>query len=89
MPLADGSAPPCSAEVVRLAALAPGRVAVVVHVDAGDRVGRRLLDLGFVPQTRVLVVRRAPLGDPFEYELRGTRLCLRRSEASRILVRPA
>jgi Fe2+ transport system protein FeoA len=73
--------------VVPLAELAPGRAGVVAHVDAGDRVGRRLLDLGFVPQTRVLVVRRAPLGDPFEYELRGTRLCLRRSEAARVRVR--
>jgi Fe2+ transport system protein FeoA len=30
--------------------------------------------------------RRAPLGDPRVYELRGTQLCLRRSEAARVLV---
>jgi len=50
-------------------------------------VSRRLLDLGFVPGTRVRVVRRAPLGDPTLYELRGTQLCLRRSEAARVRVR--
>jgi Fe2+ transport system protein FeoA len=33
------------------------------------------------------VLRRAPLGDPVEYELRGYRLCLRRTEAMRIRVR--
>ena len=70
-----------------LADLAPGAAGVVQAVDARSPIGRRLLDLGFVPQTRVHVVRRAPLGDPLEFELRGTRLCLRRTEAARILVR--
>jgi Fe2+ transport system protein FeoA len=35
----------------------------------------------------VLAVRRAPLGDPTVYEFRGTRLCLRHSEARRVQVR--
>jgi Fe2+ transport system protein FeoA len=34
------------------------------------------------------VLRRAPMGDPVSYELRGTRICLRRTEAVRILVKP-
>ncbi|TDI20188.1 MAG: ferrous iron transport protein A, partial [Acidobacteria bacterium] len=46
-------------------------------------------DLGFVPGTLVEVRRRAPLGDPVEFELRGTHLCLRRGEAARIRVRRA
>lgn len=71
-----------------LAELAPGSSARVESVDGSSPVGRRLLDLGFVPGTRVHVVRRAPLGDPVVYELRGMRLCLRRSEARRIRVRP-
>jgi ferrous iron transport protein A len=72
---------------VRLAALAPGTRAVVVGVADDTPVGRRLADLGFVPGTEVRVVRRAPLGDPVAYELRGTCLCLRRSEADRVRVR--
>jgi ferrous iron transport protein A len=51
-------------------------------------VSRRLLDLGFTPDTRVQMVRRAPLGDPTSYELRGYRICLRHSEADRVQVRP-
>ena len=70
-----------------LAELAPGTRAVIEAVDGDGPVGRRLLDLGFVPGTRVTVVRRAPLGDPLEFELRGTRLCLRRAEAARVRVR--
>jgi len=69
-----------------LADLAPGSAARVAAVDPQSPIGRRLLDLGFVPGTEVRVVRRAPLGDPVEYELRGYRVCLRRSEALRIRV---
>ncbi|MCX8072316.1 MAG: FeoA domain-containing protein [Candidatus Binatia bacterium] len=43
-------------------------------------VSHRLLDLGFVPGTRLKIVRRAPLGDPVEIEIRGTRLCFRRRQ---------
>ena len=72
-----------------LSALAPGSSGVIVAGDTEAPVARRLLDLGFIPGSRVTVVRRAPLRDPVEYEVRGTRLCLRDSEASRIQVRPA
>jgi ferrous iron transport protein A len=74
-------------ELATLAALRPGSVAVIESVDASDPIGRRLLDLGFVPGTFVRVLRRAPLGDPVAYELRNTRLCLRRQEALRVRVR--
>ncbi len=70
-----------------LVALCPGQTGVLERVDVDSPVGQRLLDLGFVPKTRIRVVRRAPLGDPVLYELRGTRLCLRRSEAAIIRVR--
>lgn len=42
----------------------------------------RLVELGMTPGTPVTVVRRAPLGEPMEIELRGTRLCLRRADAA-------
>ena len=72
-----------------LAQLAPGDRAVIVAIDRETAIGRRLADLGFVPGTGVRALRRAPLGDPTVYEIRGTRFCLRRSEARRIRVAPA
>ena len=80
---------PCPLATATLADLEPGAGARVASVDSAGALGRRLLDLGFVPGTEVRVVRRAPLGDPVEYELRGYRLCLRRSEALRIRVTAA
>jgi len=73
---------------MNLAELPLGCDAVVLDVDASDPQGRRLIDLGFLPRTRVRALRHAPLGDPTVYELRGTQLCLRRSEARRIRVDP-
>jgi ferrous iron transport protein A len=68
--------------------LAPAARAIIDSVDATAAIAGRLLDLGFIPGTPVTVIRRAPLGDPVVYELRGYRICLRRSEASHIWVRP-
>ena len=69
-----------------LADLPVGGRAVVVAIDAPPELARRLEALGFLPATEVSCRRRAPLGDPRVYELRGTQLCLRRSEAARIQV---
>jgi len=66
----------------------PGAEVVVDHVRHDDSpASRRLTDLGVLPDTAITVVRRAPLGDPVEYALRGYRLCLRSTEAARIWVR--
>ena len=70
-----------------LTALGPDQTGQVIAVDAEDARGRRLLDLGFLPGTSLRVLRRAPLGDPVVYELRGYRVCLRREDAQRVRVR--
>lgn len=64
-----------------------GECGAVVAVDATAALAERLEDLGFVPGTEVRVRRRAPLGDPRVYELRGSQLCLRASEARAIRVK--
>lgn len=71
-----------------LPALPVGARAEIVDVDASADPGGRLRDLGFLPGTLVRLLRRAPLGDPAVYALRGTRFCLRRAEARAVRVRP-
>jgi ferrous iron transport protein A len=77
---------PVSRECVPLSELPVGARGIVVAVDAGPALAARLAALGFLPQTEVRCRRRAPLGDPRIYELRGTQLCLRRTEARSIRV---
>jgi Fe2+ transport system protein FeoA len=46
----------------------------------------RLLELGFTPGAEVKVAQAAPLGGPLVVVLRGTRLALRKDEATWIIV---
>jgi DtxR family Mn-dependent transcriptional regulator len=47
---------------------------------------RRLLDLGVVPGTRIVVERRSAAGDPTAYRIRGALIALRRQQAAWIEV---
>lgn len=77
--------------IMPLAGLAIGQAGTVVGLagEADNGITRRLRDLGFLAGTRVIAVRRAPLGEPTIYELRGYQMSLRRSESQRILIEPA
>ena len=56
----------------------------------GSRAQRtRMLQMGFTPGTRVRIVRRAPMSDPLEVKIRGTRMLLRRDECQNIRVASA
>ena len=67
--------------------LPPGCDGVVLRLEGSGPTERRLMDLGLLPETPVRLVRRAPLGDPSIYSLRGYQLCLRRTDARRIEIR--
>lgn len=73
----------------RLHELRPGEKAVVVGFDeaSGDYI-RRLMTLGLTPGASLSFLRSAPLGDPLEVLVRGTRLCLRRNEADCLRLAP-
>ena len=70
-----------------LSDLAAGAAGVICDIPAGhDEHITRLRELGLVPGTKIRVVRRAPMGDPIEVSVRGSRLAMRRSEARHIHV---
>lgn len=64
----------------------PGKRARIHCHHAKGAVRQRLLDLGFVPQTEIEVIRRAPLGDPIECCVANYKVALRKSEADLIEV---
>lgn len=70
----------------RLAQLETGQSGRVLQVVGTSEVSRRLLEMGITPGEEIRLLRAAPLGDPLEFELRGYRLSLRRSEAEQIEV---
>ena len=64
----------------------PGQRAKIRCHHAKGAVRQRLLDLGFVPETEIEVIRKAPLGDPIECCVANYTVALRKSEADLIEV---
>ena len=75
-------------EAIPLVSLPVGVPARIAVPPPGRALSRRLGDLGFVPGTELVIVRRAPFGDPVELEIRGYRLCLRAEQMVDIRVTP-
>ncbi len=65
-----------------------GKGGVIQTVGGEGILRRRLLDMGLTPKTKVMVRKKAPLGDPLEIFLRGYELTLRADEAAKITVLP-
>ena len=62
----------------------------VQELGENDNIARRLRELGFVDGEQVEVVAQGPLGaEPLLVQVGFTRFALRRSEASRVRLRPA
>lgn len=63
-----------------------GTDAVITAVGGEGALRCRLLDMGLIPKTKVVVKKIAPMGDPIEIRLRGYELTLRKEEAKEIEV---
>lgn len=88
LPLADEGEVPAAA--CRLTAIAHRGAAEVVTLLPGciGAERSRLLDLGFVPGSRVERELSSPLHGPVAYRVRGTLIALRPTQAAQILVKP-
>ena len=58
----------------------------VTRVTGGGPIRRRIMDMGIIRGTSVLVRKVAPLGDPIEVTVRGYELSLRRDDVEIIEV---
>jgi ferrous iron transport protein A len=54
------------------------------HTHTGERMRRRLQDLGLIEGTEVLCVRKSPLGDPIAFYIRGAVIALRSEDSSHV-----
>ncbi|HYF98212.1 MAG TPA: FeoA family protein [Coxiellaceae bacterium] len=68
--------------MTELAELMPGERGRVCGFHKGNpEYKQRLLAMGFTPNTEFTVIRKAPLGDPIQVEVRNFQLSLRKKEA--------
>ncbi len=69
-----------------LSDLAIGSCATLASLDLPDEIQGQLMHLGFVPESRILALRRAPAGDPTVYCVNGAEIALRKETAEMISV---
>lgn len=63
-----------------------GEIGIIKSVEGEGRIRRRLFDMGITPGAKVLLRKKAPLGDPIEITIRDYELTLRKSEANLVNV---
>lgn len=64
-----------------------GDAAILDRIDLPGDDARRLMELGFLPGTRVTAGLSAPGGDPRVFQVDGSEIALRRETARRVKVR--
>ena len=71
-----------------LSELKVGERGILVSLDLPESVQNHLMHMGFVPESCVHALRRAPAGDPTVYCIDGMEIALRHETAAAINVRP-
>ena len=79
----------CHRKLCRLRQMQVNQTGTIRSVRAQGELGRRLRDMGLIPNTEIMVVGRAPLKDPVALRLRDFTLSLRNNEADFITVEVA
>lgn len=63
-----------------------GETGCIVKVEGEGKIRRRLFDMGVTPGADIILMKKAPLGDPIEITIRGYELTLRKNEAIYVTV---
>ena len=72
---------------MKLKSFVPGSRGVVIGYEKADkRYRQKLIQLGITKGIEFTMIRRAPLGDPIEIEIRGAKISLRKLEADLLIV---
>ncbi|CAH0540798.1 FeoA family protein [Vibrio marisflavi] len=72
---------------MKLSQLQQGQCATIQGFDQlTNDVRKKLMIMGILPNTEVTLIRRAPMGDPLQVEVRGVSIAVRNSIAESILV---
>ena len=79
--------PKTASILASLGDLRRGDAAILERIDLPGDDARRLMELGFLPGTRVTAGLSAPGGDPQVFQVDGSEIALRRETARRVKVR--
>ncbi|MCQ9064953.1 FeoA family protein [Vibrio diabolicus] len=72
---------------MKLSEINPGNTVTIRLLDGlSSDIRKKLMVMGLLPNTEVKVIRRAPMGDPLQVEVRGVSVALRETIAQKIEV---
>ncbi|MBW3694468.1 ferrous iron transport protein A [Vibrio sp. T187] len=72
---------------MKLSELQQGKAATIVELsELSPDVRKKLMVMGMLPKTEVTLIRRAPMGDPLQVEVRGVSIAIRENIAAAIEV---
>ncbi|ANP64058.1 TPA: ferrous iron transport protein A [Vibrio alginolyticus] len=72
---------------MKLSEINPGDTVTIRLLDGlSSDIRKKLMVMGLLPNTEVKVIRRAPMGDPLQVEVRGVSVALRETIAQKIEV---
>jgi ferrous iron transport protein A len=75
-------------EKIALRQMKKGQSGIIASVKASGELGRRLMEMGLVPGTKIKIQGRAPLKDPVAIQVMDCTITLRNNEADHILITP-
>lgn len=68
---------------MKLSQMQAGERGIILALDGlSDTVRKKLMVMGVLPNTEVVLIRRAPMGDPLQVEVRGVSIALRENIAA-------
>ena len=73
-------------KIIKMRQMSDNQKGIIRKVSATGDMGRRIREMGLVPDTPIQIQGRAPLKDPVAVKIRDYVLTLRNNEASNILV---
>ncbi|WP_462055944.1 FeoA family protein [Vibrio cholerae] len=75
---------------MKLSQMQAGERGIILALDGlSDTVRKKLMVMGVLPNTEVVLIRRAPMGDLLQVEVRGVSIALRENIAANIDVERA
>ncbi|MFA0897501.1 ferrous iron transport protein A [Vibrio cholerae] len=75
---------------MKLSQMQAGERGIILALDGlSGTVRKKLMVMGVLPNTEVVLIRRAPMGDPLQVEVRGVSIALRENIAANIDVERA
>ena len=73
-------------KIIKMREMSDNQRGIIKKVSATGDIGRRIREMGLVPNTAIQIQGRAPLKDPVAIKIRDFTLTLRNNEANNILV---